>query len=76
MKDLISFLIKNITGVEDIDIEEQSEDSRINYLIHAKPEQIGLIIGKEGKTIKNLRRIVSIRATLENKVVNLAVEEK
>jgi len=74
MNDLIEFLITNIIGTDDIKIEEETEDSKVNYIIEAKPDYVGLIIGKEGKTIKNLRKIVSIRATLENKVVNLTVQ--
>ena len=33
-------------------------------------------IGKEGKTIKNIRKILSIRATQENKAVAIDVVEK
>lgn len=75
MIELVRFLIKNIIGNDEFEIEEETEGERINYLVKAKPENIGLIIGKEGKTIKNIRRIAAIRATLENKVINIAVSE-
>jgi predicted RNA-binding protein YlqC (UPF0109 family) len=76
MKDLATFLIKNITGSDDFSLEEEREADRVTILIKANPEIIGLIIGKEGKTIKNIRRIISIRATIEKMAVNISVTEK
>lgn len=76
MIDLLKFLIKNITGSDDFDVVEQDEDGRTILEVHAIPDIIGLIIGKEGKTIKNLRNIVKVRAVLENKSVNITVLEK
>jgi len=75
MKELLIFLIQNITGSEDFKVREAGEDSSITFEVKAKPEIIGLIIGKEGRTIKNIRRIMSIRATLEKVAVNIAVNE-
>ncbi len=75
MKDLIKFLVQNITGTEEFEIEEKEEERGQLFVIHTKPEVIGLIIGKGGKTIKNLRKIASIRAVLENKAINISVAE-
>lgn len=75
MKDLIEFLVKNITGSEDFEVEEKSEDGLATYIIRAKAEYMGLIIGKAGKTIKTIRNLVKVRATLEKKSFNLSVEE-
>jgi len=76
MKDLLKFLITNITGIEDIEIEEKENGSMIDYDVHAPKESVGLIIGKEGKTIKNIRKIMSIRATIEKKAVQINILEK
>lgn len=78
MKDLLSFLINNITGAsegEDFEIILVQEDGRTDLEVKAKPEIIGLIIGREGKTIKNIRKILSIRGVLENTSVNISVNE-
>lgn len=75
MTELIKFMIKKIIGSDEFTVDEETEGERINYLVKAKPESIGLIIGKEGKTIKNIRRIAAIRATLENKLINITVSE-
>lgn len=76
MKELLEFLIKNIAGDEFEVKEEVLEENRINYQVTADPSIIGLIIGKMGKTIKTLRKILSIRAVLEEKSVNISVTER
>jgi predicted RNA-binding protein YlqC (UPF0109 family) len=73
MKDLLEFLISNITGSDSFTIKEEEEGDRINLVVEADPSIVGLIIGKEGKTIKNIRKILSIKATPQNKAVNITV---
>jgi len=75
MKDLVEYLTKNITGSPDFEVEEKSENGLVTFVIKAKAEFIGLIIGKGGKTIKTIRNLVKVRATLEKKSVNISVEE-
>lgn len=76
MKELLEFLIKNITGSEDFTIEQQDEDGRAIFHVDAEEKIVGLIVGKEGKTIKNLRKILSILATKERVGVSINVEAK
>ena len=77
MKGLLEFLIENITGSKGFSVDEESEqDGRVNLEVTADPEIVGLIIGKEGKTIKNLRKILSIRATKEKLGVNITVSPR
>ena len=72
---LVTFLVKNITGSDDFEVEEKVDGGLITYVIKEKPDYIGMIIGKGGKTIKTIRNLVKVRATLEKKSVNLIVEE-
>jgi predicted RNA-binding protein YlqC (UPF0109 family) len=73
MKKLLTFLIKEITGIEDFTVNEEQIDDKINLTVVAPQETVGLIIGKEGKTIKNIRKILAIKATQENTVVSVNV---
>lgn len=75
MKDLLEYLVREITGSKDLKVTEQAEGDVINLTIHADPSVIGLIIGKQGKTIRTIRNLVKVRATLEKKAVNVSVEE-
>lgn len=77
MKELLEFILKNITGSDDFTVDvEETEDGQVTLIVYADPSIIGLIIGKEGKTIKSIRRIVSIRASLEDKAVRIDVRDK
>jgi predicted RNA-binding protein YlqC (UPF0109 family) len=76
MKELLEFIVKNLTGNEKFSVEENEQDGRIDYLVLAPKEFMGLIIGKEGKTIRAIRNLVKVRATLEKKAISVSVAEK
>ena len=73
MEDLINFTVSNIIGSDDFEVSNEEDGEYIRYTIKAPEDVIGLIIGKGGKTIKSIRRLVKIRATLEKKRVDLEV---
>lgn len=79
MRKLLEFLIKKILGNEEFKIEETKDigESRngIHFMIKTDPKYIGLLIGKKGKTIKNIRNLIKVRAIIEGKMVNLSVEQ-
>lgn len=74
MKELLEFLIKGLLGEEKFEIVEASDAGRTSYTIKTAPENIGLLIGKGGHTIKSLRNVLKVRATLEKVAVSLNVE--
>jgi len=76
MRKLLEFLVKGVAGTDDFEIEENEAEGRTEYVIHAEPDYVGRIIGKGGKTIKAIRNLLKVRATLEKKAVGLSVVEK
>jgi predicted RNA-binding protein YlqC (UPF0109 family) len=76
MKELLKYIIEGITGSSDFKIEEVEDDGKTTLEVYANPEIIGLIIGKNGKTIKSIRNIIKVRSTLEEKLVFIDVKEK
>ena len=76
MKALIEYLVKGIAGTDDFEIEETEAGERTEFVIHANTDYVGKIIGKSGKTIKAIRNLLKVRATLEKKAVGLSVIEK
>jgi predicted RNA-binding protein YlqC (UPF0109 family) len=76
MRDLLDFLIKGITGNKDFEIEESQDADRSNFEIKIDPSFFGLIIGKGGRTIRAIRNLLKVRATIEKKGVNVSVAEK
>lgn len=75
MKDLLQYLISSITGSDQFEIGEEELDGKVTFIVRADKDIIGLIIGKEGKTIKNIRRILAVKAASERKAVNISVLE-
>lgn len=65
MKQLIEYIVSNIVNHPEsvVITEEQTEDKEATkYLIKVDPEDVGRVIGKEGKVIKSIRQIVRIAA--------------
>ena len=76
MKELLTFLVEKITGNKAFEIQETDEEGRVDYLVSAPEEIVGMIIGKGGKTIKTIRNLLKVRATLEKKAVSVSVAPK
>ncbi len=62
-------------GEEEFSVTESEAEGRTLYSIKTKPENIGLVIGKGGRTIHSLRNLLKVRATLEKKAVGLEITE-
>lgn len=75
MKDLLEFLLEKITKSKKLEINESESEDRIEFKIKLPKEFMGIVIGKGGNTIRAIRNLVKVRATLEKKVVNLSIEE-
>lgn len=74
MKKLTEFIVSNILGKKsDFEVQEVEDGNIVTLTIKTKDEDGGLIIGKAGKTIKAIRNILRIKATLEKKKVYLLV---
>lgn len=76
MKELLNFILEEITEKDSFSIEETDEGNTVRLKIIAKPENLGLIIGKNGITIKSIQNILRVKGRLEGKLVFVDVEEK
>ncbi len=76
MKDLLDFIVKNlVTKPEAVNIDEQSQDGNVDLLLTVAPEDMGLVIGKSGQTIRAVRKLLTVRAIAENVRINLQLVE-
>ena len=75
MKELISFIVENIVQAKDkFSIEEELiQENYTKYTIKADQEDIGKIIGKNGKVIQAIRNIAKILAVKENKHIRIEI---
>jgi predicted RNA-binding protein YlqC (UPF0109 family) len=67
-------MISSITGV-DPDITEDSSDGITNFIVKMPKDQIGMVIGKGGKTINAIKNVLKIRAIKEGVRVDIQISE-
>lgn len=76
MKDLLEYIVQNlVTKPEEIFIDEQSQTGVVNLTLTVDPGDMGIIIGKNGQTIRAIRKLLTVRAIAENVRINLQLAE-
>ena len=76
MKDLLEYIVTSlVTKPEAVSIDEQNEEGNMNLTLSVDPQDMGLIIGKGGQTIRAIRKLLTVRAIAENVRVNLQLNE-
>ena len=72
MKEILEVVIKNLVdNAEAVSITEKSEAKSICYEVKVAKEDMGKVIGKQGKMAKAIRSIMEAIATREHKKVNV-----
>jgi len=76
MKDCLAFIIKSILGTKETQINsEETQAGQVILTIDPKEEQqIGTIIGKKGKIINAIRKLLRVRAIKEGKKVLIKIK--
>lgn len=76
MRDFAEYLLKQIVKDETALLVEESVTSEgILVCIHVAPEDMGLVIGKEGRTIRSIRNLLKAKAIKEGVRVNVELIE-
>ncbi len=79
MKETLSFIVKSIVDHPDSVSVDETEENGITVLtVSVAKEDMGKVIGKEGKVIRSIRNIMKVKAMKHNKriTVTLAENEK
>lgn len=74
MKDLLSHMIQGITGHE-CEIIEENSTGFVVFKVRVPQEDVGIVIGKGGKTINAIKNVLKISAIREGIRVDIQVEE-
>jgi predicted RNA-binding protein YlqC (UPF0109 family) len=76
MKDLVIYITQQLVNhPDDVTVEEYQDGGNVDLVLSVNPEDIGIVIGKSGQTIKAIRKVLIVRAMAENVRVNLRVNE-
>ena len=75
MQELVKVLAKALVENPDaVEVEEAEEDGRTVLKLHVAQEDMGRVIGKQGRIAKAIRTIVKSAATRENKKVTVDID--
>ncbi|MDE2025009.1 MAG: KH domain-containing protein [Patescibacteria group bacterium] len=77
MKDALHFLIASIVDNTDaLSIEESEQEGMVDFVIHVAKEDMGKVIGKEGKVIRAIRNVMKIPAIKQHKKIHISIAEE
>ena len=76
MKNALHYIVTSIVEKEEaVEITETEENGVLNFVIKVDPEEMGRIIGKNGKVIKAIRNVMKIPAMKNNKKVFISLAQ-
>lgn len=76
MKEFVKYLVTQIVSKPDeVVVEEVQNGEWTVYLVSANKDDMGSVIGKEGRTIRAIRNIIKAKAILEGVRVNVEIKE-
>jgi predicted RNA-binding protein YlqC (UPF0109 family) len=76
MKEFLEFLIKGICEKpEEVEVKEVTDEGVFIYEVKVADEDMGVVIGKSGKTIRSLRNLAKAKAIKDNVRIQIVLEE-
>lgn len=77
MKSLLEHLLKSITDHPDAVTVAETDDDHGNVILTASvhPEDMGRVIGKEGRIISAIRTLVKVKALKQGKRLQIDLQE-
>jgi len=76
MKNALQLIVTSIVDKpEAVVIEETEEDGVVSFVISLDKEDMGKVIGKEGKVIRAIRNALKIPAIKQGKKVQISINE-
>ncbi|GBG54909.1 KH domain-containing protein [bacterium BFN5] len=74
MKQLVEVIAKSLVqNPEQVSVTEAAENNTTVYELRVAPDDMGKIIGKQGRIAKAMRTVVKAAATRENKKVTVEI---
>lgn len=76
MRELVEFVSKKLVEhPDDVQVRVIESDNGQNFELHVNPEDMGRVIGRNGRVAKALRTLLAAAATKHDVRVNLDIVE-
>ena len=76
LESLLLFLARNLVDEpERVEVETRETDSRVELTLRVAPDDIGKVIGRQGRTIKAIRLVVKAASVKLDRRVNVEVAD-
>lgn len=76
MRELVEFVSKKLVEhPDDVQVRVIESENGQNYELHVNPEDMGRVIGRNGRVAKALRTLLAAAATKQDVRVNLDIVE-
>lgn len=74
LKELLTFIVKNLVeNPDDVSVSEVSGEQTSVFELRVHKDDLGKIIGKQGRTAKALRTVLSAASVKENRRIMLEI---
>jgi predicted RNA-binding protein YlqC (UPF0109 family) len=74
MKELIETIVKALVDhPEEVRVTEVADDRTITYQLSVHSDDMGKVIGKQGRIAKSIRTVVSAASSSESKRIHLDI---
>jgi hypothetical protein len=76
MKDTLTYIISSIVEKPDaVKVKEEEKDGVLNFIVTVDKDDMGRVIGKQGKVIKSIRNVMKIPAIKNSKKIYISLSE-
>lgn len=75
-KELLEYVVKNLVDNKDVvEVEETTTEAKLVLRLKVAKEDMGRVIGKEGRIIRSIREIINAYASKNHEKVAVEIEE-
>jgi len=76
VKDLIEYIARNLVDdPEQVEVTQSRRGPEIQFKLHVAKEDMGRVIGKQGRIANAIRALVNVAAARNGKTVQLDIED-
>lgn len=76
LRDLVAFMARGLVDhPDDVSVDLHSAGSPVSFELHVHPDDLGHVIGKQGRTARSMRLALSASAARTGRKANLEIAD-